>query len=171
VSDTLRMRVDMAVAETLRFAEGEVAPTSAGSRLLFWESTVELVRAHPWFGSGLGSWHGKVGGEMSVPQRKQMLLGHEHPLNELLHIAAQAGLAGAALYLAGLLALARRATRLRPDAGLLGTALVAYAAGSLVNSFLWDSVEGQLFAALAAIAVAGAGGGAARIGSHSGMSR
>lgn len=171
VSDTMRARVDQAVAETLRFTEGEVAPTSAGSRLLFWESTVELVRAHPWLGTGLGSWHAKVAAEMSAAQREQMLLGHEHPHNELLHVAAQTGLAGAALYLAGLLALARRAARLRPDAGLLGAALVAYAAGALVNSFLWDSVEGQLLAALAALAVAGAGGGAARIGSHSGMSR
>lgn len=171
VSDTLRTRVDMAVAETLRFSEGEVAPTSAGSRLLFWESTIELVRAHPWFGTGLGSWHGRVGGEMSAAQREQMLLDHEHPHNELLHVAAQTGLVGAALYLAGLLALARRATRLRPDAGILGAALIAYAAGSLVNSFLWASVEGQLFAALAALAVAGARGGAARIGTHSGMSR
>lgn len=171
VSDTMRARVDMAVAETLRFAEGEVAPTSAGSRLLFWETTVELVRAHPWLGTGLGSWHGKVAAAMSTAQREQMLLGHEHPHNELLHVAAQTGLVGAALYLAGLLALARRATRLRPDAGLLGAVLVAYAAGALVNSFLWDSVEGQLFAALAAFAVAGAAGGAARIGSHSGMTR
>jgi O-antigen ligase len=171
VSDTMRARVDMAVAETLRFAEGEVAPTSAGSRLLFWESTIELVREHPWLGTGLGSWHAKVAAEMSAAQRERMLLGHEHPHNELLHVAAQTGLVGAALYLAGLLVIARRATRLRPDAGLLGAALAAYAAGALVNSFLWDSVEGQLFAALAALAVAGAAGGAARIGSHSGMSR
>jgi len=171
VSDTTRTRVDLAVAETLRFADGEVAPTSAGSRLLFWESTIELVRAHPWFGAGLGGWRENVASEMSAAQREQMLLGHEHPHNELLHVAAQTGLPGAALYLAGLLALARRATRLRPDAGLLGATLAAYAAGALANSFLWDSVEGQLFTALAALAVAGAGGGAARIGSHCAKSR
>ena len=100
---------------------------------------------------------------------------HEHPHNELLHVAAQTGLVGAVLYLTGLVMLARRARRLNRDSrqlgGLLAASLLAYCIGSLVNVYLWVSVEGQLFTAFAALAVAGAAGCAAKVGSHSGMSR
>ncbi|MCM5570378.1 O-antigen ligase family protein [Burkholderiaceae bacterium FT117] len=163
-SDVFRHRIDAAVAETLRFADGEVAPTSAGSRLLFWESSIELIARQPLFGTGLGSWHDRAAEVMTPEQRERMLMGHEHPHNELLHVATQTGALGVALFLVGLLSIARYAARMRGDADLLAVTLVAYAAGSLVNAFLWDSVEGQLFAALAALA-------AARIGADSDTTR
>lgn len=167
-SDTLQARVDAVFHEASRFADGSVEPTSTGARLLFWAGSLELVRKHPWFGTGLGSWQSRIAGEMSVTERETVLLGHAHPHNELLHVAVQTGLVGAALYLFGLVVLARRAWRLEGDAGLLGASLLAYFVGSLVNAFLWDSVEGQLFTALAALAVAGS---AARIGHDSDMFR
>jgi len=167
-SDTLQARVDAVAEEASRFAEGKVEPTSTGTRLLFWASSVDLVRKHPWFGTGLGSWQSRIAGEMSAAEREKILQGHEHPHNELLHVAVQTGLVGAALYLFGLAVVAGRAWRLEGDAGLLGASLLAYFVGSLVNAFLWDSVEGQVFTALAALAVAGS---AARIGHDSDISR
>lgn len=68
----------------------------------------------------------------------------------------QLGLVGIALFVAALVALYRMAGKLpSARAWLARGTLVAYAAGALVNSFLWDATEGTIFVLLIGALFAG----------------
>jgi O-antigen ligase len=119
--------------------------TSAGERLDYWLKAVAIIRDAPLIGHGTGSIkekyrhaaEGKTGVGSDIP---------DNPHNQILTVAIQLGLVGAALLLAMWAAhflLFLRSTGLAAFVGLM---IVAQnIVGSLFNSYLFDFTHGWLY--------------------------
>jgi len=125
---------------------------STGLRLLLWRTTAELIRAHPWFGYGVGGFTPAYEGEVGRQLRGQPLTGwcarpvHD-PHNQYLRVTAEAGLLGL-LALFGLVAGAARQKAAPPYRGCALALLAAWCATSLFNSHFQTFNEGHLIALL-----------------------
>lgn len=133
---------------------GGSAETSTGQRLEFYRLSWKMIQAHPVFGTGTGS---------SAVESARMVIAHEttlsgamnHPHNEYLLMAIQMGLLGFVLFVWLLVAIYKAAQRLpRIDRLCLQSYLLIFAVGCLVNSFLLDFNEGNMFVFLAGIFLA-----------------
>ncbi|MCC7483967.1 MAG: O-antigen ligase family protein [Burkholderiales bacterium] len=138
------------LVDEVRAARSDVpARTSTGLRLEFYRYTLDIVREHPVLGVGTGAfpkaYDDRVTGRGGI-------LGTRNPHNEYLHIAAQVGVPGLALFLWLLSRQWRHAPRLAsPPAHHLARALVlTIGIGCLFNSLLLDHTEGLMYAWLTA---------------------
>ena len=137
-------RVQDVAWDLAQWKSGKNDDTSVGHRVVYYATTLEIVRDHPLTGVGAGgfaqAYADKVRG---TPARLTV-----NPHNDYLMIAAQAGLPALGLLLAlyGLLwrDAARMGSTFERDA-LRGLVLTV-AIGGLFNSLLMDHVEGLLFA-------------------------
>lgn len=127
------------------------AVTSAGLRLEWYRKSLELVRARPLTGYGVGG----LGAEFA-----QLVKGETgaegamtlNPHNEYLLMAVQLGLPGVLLLINLIVQVGRYGVRLEPRSRhLLLAWLATFAIGSLANSLLLDFTEGHLFALLSGI--------------------
>ena len=88
------VREELWVAD-VRGVEVNEANFAVIERLAHWQAAVEMIRAHPWFGVGLGNY--------AVVYPRYALIRWPHPLghahNIYLNMAAETGLAGLSLYL------------------------------------------------------------------------
>lgn len=128
----------------------EKAPESSsiGQRLIFWETSFDVIKDAPWIGSGVGSY--KLSYEKH--NREYPDLHSDNPHNEYLLIASQLGLLGVAAFIWLLVALFRRSASLPPAYRFAAQGLVvAMAVGCLFNSFLRDHAEGHFFAVWAGL--------------------
>jgi O-antigen ligase len=151
-SSTFEERVDTAVSELHAWQPDKAADTSVGMRMDFYRSSVNIIRQHPLFGSGTGSFPAIY--EATVNNRHMEETSNPH--NEYLLIAIQIGLVG----LAGLLYLFyiqwRMAARLTPLYRDLARGLViVFIIGCLFNSLLLDHTEGLFFAWATGLCFAG----------------
>jgi O-antigen ligase len=127
-------------------------------RAHFWSGTLQIIRDHPWLGTGLGSF-GSVYTRYDTGNGAYRL---EQAHNDYLQIFSDAGVVGGLLGLAFVLLLFRTALRRlqSPDRFRRGVALGALAgcAGALVHSFfdftLHTTANGLMFLLLAALATA-----------------
>ncbi len=155
VSDTLRTRVITAVDEVRSAVTEYDVKTSQGQRLALNSVTLRIIAQRPWVGHGLGSWRTQF--SQWVPPQWQSSIGqHTSPHNEYLHIAAQLGWAGAALYLLvclAILGVGVHSVRVGQPPWLLaiGTMLVI---GSATNVMLWDFRFWSFTAAMLTLALA-----------------
>jgi O-antigen ligase len=145
LSPQLRDRISMVVTESQAYTNGDNAPTSSGLRLGFWRRSVQAFRESPFVGHGVGSWNGqyrRLEGRGLNPSVSDL----RNPHQEYLLWAVQLGIVGVALFLAFLLALARDASRFRPDVRHAAQSLVAIlAAVCLFNATLFDALIGDYF--------------------------
>ena len=122
--------------------------TSTTLRMSYYPNSLALIAERPLLGHGLGSftevYAGQVAGTAFPPT--------SNPHNEFLLLGVQAGLIGSGLFLALLLLQLRQARRLpiieRPLAQALVVVMVV---GCLLNSFLYDTTEGHLYAYFSAL--------------------
>jgi O-antigen ligase len=127
------------------------ATTSAGLRLEWYRKSVDLIRARPLTGYGVGG----LGAEFAQLTKGET--GAEgamtlNPHNEYLLMAVQLGLPGIVLLVNLIVQVARYGVRLEPRSRhLLLAWLATFAIGSLANSLLLDFTEGHLFALLSGI--------------------
>ena len=149
-SDIFRGRVEVAATETAEWHAANPSTNSVGLRLEFYTASLEIIRQHPWLGSGTGSFPAVYARAVADQHR----VPTENPHNEYLLIAVQTGLAG----LACLIYLFIRQWQF---AGRLGETLyrdlgrgvvLTFAVGCLFNSLLIDHTEGLLFAWLSGLA-------------------
>jgi len=118
----VRSRIDEGVQEMLSYQSSDAAATSWGMRLRLAEHTLDMARAAPVAGNGVGSW--------LVEWRRRVQPGlvisiHTTPHNEYLLVLSQLGAIGIALLAWVLIGHLRRAWQ-AGDAGL--AALVAWTA-------------------------------------------
>ena len=109
----------------------------------FYRSSVNIIREHPLFGAGTGSFPAVYAATVAGKHMEDTV----NPHNEYLLIAIQIGLVGLAS-LIGLFSLQwRLAARLEPLYRDLARGLVlVFVIGCLFNSLLLDHTEGLLFA-------------------------
>jgi O-antigen ligase len=141
---SVQNRVDQTFSETQHFAQGDLL-SSTGIRLHYYRRGVQIFRDHPWIGAGTGSWpieYERRSANDPLPLRHISGMGNPH--SEYLLTAVQWGALGLLLHLAALIGLLRAAARLPTRrAWLARGTVVAFAVGSLFNSFFWDATEGH----------------------------
>jgi O-antigen ligase len=154
-STTFHQRVNDVARQFMAWKPGQPAkPTddSVGDRLEFYVNSLKLIREHPLFGSGTGSFQA----EYARIVADQNMLATVNPHNEYLLIAVQIGLIG----LASLLYLFYREWRYAGELDapfyrdLARGLVLTFIIGCLFNSLLLDHTEGLLFAWLSALVFA-----------------
>jgi len=145
-SKNFSTRVEQAVHEIQNY-HATKSRTSLGMRFDWWQNSIDLIKAKPLTGHGTGSFE-KV--------QKDLIKGtktkpSDNPHNEYLLLSVQVGLAGGLLFIAILASLFRRSFLLTgTNRYLLQGVVAAMATGCLMNSLLFDSLQGHFFAFLAA---------------------
>ena len=151
-SDMFQQRADRAVSELHDWQPDAPAASSVGMRMEFYRTSLNIVREHPLFGAGTGSFPAAYAATVAGRQMEETV----NPHNEYLLIAIQIGLTGLAC-LVGLFSLQwRLAARLDPLYRDLARGLVLmFAIGCMFNSLLLDHTEGLLFAWASGLLFAG----------------
>ena len=124
--------------------------SSTALRLLLWRTTGALIRAHPWFGYGVGGFTPAYENEVKSQVRDQPLTGwcarpaHD-PHNQYLRVMVEAGVLGLAAFL-GFIAGAARQPASQPYRGVALALLAAWCTTSLFSSHFQTFNEGHLIA-------------------------
>ena len=154
-SGVFQNRIDRVIHEYASWHPGTPAKEvdSTGIRLEFYRNTLDIVREHPIFGSGPGSFPSKYAEKV----KGTGMVSTQNPHNEYLLVAAQVGLVGIALMLNLFWQQWRLARRLASpfETHLARGVVLTVACGCLFNSMLLDHTEGLLFAWLTAVLYAG----------------
>ena len=142
-SDMFQQRTNRAVSELHDWQPDAPSASSIGMRMEFYRSSVHIIREHPFFGSGTGSFPAVYAATVAGKHMEDTV----NPHNEYLLISIQIGLVGLAC-LIGLFSIQwRRAALLEPLYRDLARGLVlVFVIGCLFNSLLLDHTEGLLFA-------------------------
>ncbi len=121
--------------------------TSSGLRLNLWRGTIDIFKAHPILGTGVGTWAVEYRKYVArTPGTPPIAATGGNPHQEYLLMASQLGLVGAAIFVFWLgfcLVETRRLERTEKIAAQ--TLIVAFAVGSCLNSYLYDSASGHFF--------------------------
>jgi len=151
-SDTFYQRVNDAISEMSDWHPGKPSDTSIGLRMEFYRGSLQIIREHPLFGAGTGSFPAAYAATVNGTQMAETT----NPHNEYLLIASQIGLIGLACLLYLFYRQWRLAGRLaQPLYRDLARGLVLmFVIGCLFNSLLLDHAEGLLFAWLSALVFA-----------------
>ena len=128
--------------------------SSAGRRLIMWQTALSVIADHPVMGSGTGSLAGEYAKKTNG--HSEFLAGNPH--NEYLLIAAQLGILGLAGFLLLFYRQWKQSAELAWPYGFAAQGLVlAMAVGCLFNSFLYDHGEGHFYAIFAGMLFSGMG--------------
>ena len=142
-SPYLRQRVDSLYSEIQNYEKGNTA-SSAGERLAFWATSLEILNKSPFFGHGTGSIE-EMFTRQSEMVRTVSSLRSTNPHNQTFAVGIQLG----ALGMITLWVMWVSQIYLFRGPGLIswvGTVVVAQnVVGSLFNSFIFDFSEGWLY--------------------------
>lgn len=151
-SAVFQQRVDTAVTEMKEWQPEERSNTSVGMRMEFYRGSLGIIREHPLFGAGTGSFPAAYAAVNAGRDVEAAL----NPHNEYLLIAAQIGLVGLACLLCLFFLEWRLAARLSAFYRDLARGLVlVFVIGCLFNSLLLDHTEGLFFAWMTGLCFSG----------------
>ncbi len=140
-SDNFSGRVKEVINEVNHYQPGQ-SRTSIGQRFDWWNSSIALIKQKPLLGHGTGSFplvHQKIIENTSVTAT-------DNPHNEYLFICVQFGLIGLALFFCLIVFQLIEGARLdKSPRHLLQGVILAFLAGSLMNSLLFDSQQGHFY--------------------------
>ena len=142
-SPTMRGRIDTAVAEV---RNPTIAPENAmGTRMVFYETSVDLIKERPWFGYGSAGFGKIFSSTVKERYTDWRAIPSTDPHNIYLLIATEHGLVGLAVFIGFLVVTLWRAPRDRY--GWIGVGvLLALMATSLFNSHFRTFPEAHLLA-------------------------
>jgi O-antigen ligase len=125
------------------------AQTSSGQRLEMYENTVILITQHPLFGGGTGSLESEYAA--LTKNNKMALLHVTNPHNEFLLTTQELGISGLSMLILMWILHWKATYQLSParDRLALRGLILTITIGSLFNSLLLDSGEGQFYCVLA----------------------
>jgi len=139
-SETFRDRLSMTQRNIQQYDRGKI-DTSIGLRLNFYKASVQLLRQHPWIGTGTGSFLQAY--SHSVGSQHLMT---DNPHNEYINIAVQFGLLGIITLLSLFFMHWYKSFQLSTTRRNFAQAiLIAIAVGSLFNSWLMDVTQGIFY--------------------------
>ena len=145
-STNVQTRVHQVVTEIQHYDPGE-SRTSIGQRFDWWRNSISLIKQKPVLGHGTGSF---TIVQKNLPDNSEVKETN-NPHNEYLFITVQFGTAGLLLFLSIFIFLLLHARRIdRHERMLLQGTLTAMMTGCLINSFLFDSMQGHFFILLSA---------------------
>jgi O-antigen ligase len=139
-SPYLRVRVTAATEEALRYEAGDV-DTSGGLRLGFWRKSIGFIAEAPLVGNGTGT----IAELFRRNATAEPELVTRNPHNQILTVAIQLGLLGAATLMAMWIAHAVLFGEATLIAWFGRVVLLHNVVGSLFNSFLFDFAQGWLY--------------------------
>jgi O-antigen ligase len=152
VSPPLQQRFAKIAREAPRLDCSSNQESSTALRLLLWRTTGTLIRAHPWFGYGVGGFMPAYEAEVRSQVADQPLTGwcarpvHD-PHNQYLRVTVEAGILGLLAFL-GLIVGAARQPAAQPYRSCGLALLAAWSVTSLFNSHFQTFNEGHLIALL-----------------------
>ena len=121
--------------------------TSSGLRLNLWRGTIDIFKAHPILGTGVGTWATEYRQYVArTPGTPPIAATGGNPHQEYLLMASQLGIVGVAIFVLWLgfcLVETRRLGRTEQIAAQ--SLIVAFVVGSFLNSYLYDSATGHFF--------------------------
>jgi O-antigen ligase len=139
----LRERIFQGIDE-IASADSSKNLTSMGTRVLFYRTTLELIRERPLFGYGSGSF-GKVYSALVAKRYTDWRAGPTtDPHNQYLFIAMELGLVGLVAFLAVLITGFWSAARAGPYGWIAGGVLAVLCVTSLFSSHFRTFAEGHL---------------------------
>jgi O-antigen ligase len=145
LSNTFQYRVLHTFQEVQRYQSTNEL-TSAGTRLEFYKTTLQMIQKNPLFGQGTGA----------LTQTKVSYLNMPNPHNEYLMLAVQIGLIGLSVFLYLLFQLWKQSWELPPfERKIAQGTIVAFMIGCIFNSLLLDFTEGYWFIYFVAVLYAG----------------
>lgn len=149
-SPLIRSRVDQTISQ-LQNQLGPERKHSPDPRMEFYANTLQMIRRHPWIGTGTGSFRQEYSRQVVGSDD----VATSDPHNEYLHLASQVGLPGAVLF-AGLLVFQWfAASRLPAAERSIGRGVVVtIALGSLFNSLILSITGGLIYSYFSALAFA-----------------
>jgi O-antigen ligase len=145
LSPHLRERVMQIPVEIATF-DPHGHDTSAGARIAFWRTSVEITGSAPLLGHGTGSINAEFSEAAGQPSNAT------NPHNQTLTVGIQLGLAGIVLLIAMWVAHLRLFLVPGIAAGLGLTVVVENVVGSLFNSQLFDFTQGWIYVVGAGVA-------------------
>lgn len=146
-SDNVSKRVDAAVHEIQQYKPGK-SRTSIGQRFDWYSNSIDLIKEKPLLGHGTGSFKA-VQAELIKGKRTNHT---DNPHNEFLFIGVQLGLIGMATFISLLLIQLIGSFNLNTENRHLAQGVViSMSAGCLMNSFLFDSMQGHYYAFMIAL--------------------
>ena len=118
--------------------------TSQGGRIEFYQKSLSLIRARPWTGYGTGSMLTETRRLAAHATTEVGRVVTINPHNEFLMWGVQFGLPGVLLFSAFCMAMIRAAWRTPALSGVMLRGIVlVFVSGCIVNSYLWDAIEGH----------------------------
>ncbi len=140
-SDNSRSRILIAFQEANAAFDSE-AYTNLGIRIVMWTNTIALVRESPLIGTGAGAFEIRYEDQVKDATGWRALVTDD-PHQQYLHIAAEYGIVGLAIFVGGLICCAlTRQTSPYVCSGLI--VLAATAANGFANGHFSAFVEGRL---------------------------
>lgn len=146
-SDNISFQLQRVFHEIKQYDKGQ-STTSVGMRFDWFYNSITLIKQRPVFGHGTGSFEyvqeKLIEGKKTVPT--------DNPHNEYLFIGVQIGLIGMATFvLLFLLQLISSLNLNEYNRNLLQGVIISMMAGCVMNSFLFDSMQGHYYGFLAAL--------------------
>lgn len=153
VPNPFQERVITVQRELQNWNPGEIAETSTGLRLEFYQNSLAIVARHPLTGVGTGGFPAAYARQVQGTGKVET----RNPHNEFLHIATQVGVIGVILLAGLLLSQWQLASRMRSPAerGLARGLVLTMVIGCLFNSLLLDHTEGLFYAWLTGVLYGG----------------
>lgn len=148
-SHSFQARITQVFSESAQYNQGNVQ-TSVGLRMNFYKNALSLIREHPLLGSGTGSLSSRY---KTIEPNASLATNNVH--NEYLNVTIQLGILGLLFLLYFFITIYRTSYQLPQYYAELAQAVVlTIAVGSLLNSWLLDTLEGHFFAMMMALCFA-----------------
>lgn len=150
-SDNLSKRIDASVQDVKNYQPG-ASRSSLGMRFDWWHNSLTLIKQAPLTGHGTGSFAAEQNKLVSTSGKATKL--SDNPHNEYLLLGVQLGLPGVLVFLALLIRFFLDASSLpQENRILLQGVVLAFAWGSLANSWLLDSHPSHFLLITAAVLI------------------
>ena len=153
IPNPFQQRVITVQRELQNWNPGEIAETSTGLRLEFYQNSLAIVARHPLAGVGTGGFPAAYARQVQGTGKVET----RNPHNEFLHLAIQVGVIGVILLAGLLLSQWQLASRMHStmDRGLARGLVLTMVIGCMLNSLLLDHTEGLFYAWLTGVLYGG----------------
>ena len=143
-------RANLMISEASAFGNDTNRATSTGIRLGFWSDAIQIIKEHPWGGTGAGSWSTQYNQLERARNAKHVdIAGNGNPHQEYLLWGVQLGVPGLLLFCTLIAAMFRDSFKLeRPFKRTSQSVIVAFAVACMFNSSLYDALIGDFFCVL-----------------------
>jgi O-antigen ligase len=142
-SETLQTRFQLGFGEAMSYEDSEKL-TSIGTRVVFAENTLEIIKNKPVFGYGTGSFRTEYQNLVKTKYNDWRATPTSDPHNQYLYILVENGLVGLAIFIYLIVVIFRRAIHFGTY-GIIGASILsAWTISSLFNSHFKTFHEGHL---------------------------